>query len=205
MADILSAVLGPSQGDDLFTEIIKENLDNRILVFNQEVDDDALESYILRILKWNREDIDIPVEKRKKIKIYISSVGGDTFVASNMVDVIMQSRTPIMVVGFSLVASAAFHIFLAGHERVAFKNTIFLQHDGSISISNSSKKARETMDFLSESEQVTKEFVLARTKMTEEFYDDHYDVELYLLATKAKELGIVDYIIGEDISIEEIL
>ena len=205
MADILSTVLGPSQGDDLFTEIIKENLDNRILVFNQEVDDDALESYILRILKWNREDIDIPVEKRKKIKIYISSVGGDTFVASNMVDVIMQSRTPIMVVGFSLVASAAFHIFLAGHERVAFKNTIFLQHDGSISISNSSKKARETMDFLSESEQVTKEFVLARTKMTEEFYDDHYDVELYLLATKAKELGIVDYIIGEDISIEEIL
>ena len=205
MADILSAVLGPAQGDDLYTEIIKENLDNRILVFNQEVDDDAVENYILRILKWNRDDIDIPVEKRKKIKIYINSVGGDTFVASNMVDVIMQSKTPIMVVGLSLVASAAFHIFLAGHERISFSHTIFLQHDGSISISNSSKKARETMDFLSESEQVTKEFVLARTKMTEEFYDDHYDVELYLLATKAKELGIVDYIIGEDISIEEIL
>jgi len=174
-------------------------------VFNNEVTDDMVEDVIMWILRWNKEDKDLPVDKRKKIKLYISSVGGDSFVARNVVDVILASKTPIIGIGLSLVASAAYHLYLACHERVAFKNTIFLQHDGSISISNSSKKAQDTFEFIKSFDEMTKEFVLERTRMTEEFYDRIFDSEYYMIADKAKELGIVEKIIGEDCSIDDYL
>lgn len=190
---------------DTYDELYREFLGKRILVFNEEVDDSMVENVVMYILKWNMDDIDIPVEKRKPIKIFFSSVGGDTFVSQNVVDVILQSKTPVIGIGLSLVASACYHIYLACHKRFAFANSIFLQHDGTISIANSAKKAKDVMEFLSGSEERSKQFVLSRTNMDEQFYDDHYDVELYMYADRAKELGVVDKIIGEDITIDEIL
>ena len=88
MADVLTAMLD-SGNDDLYTEIIKENLNERILIFNDEVNDSVLENYILYILKWNREDKDLPVDKRKKITLILSSPGGDCMIGfGGMVNVI---------------------------------------------------------------------------------------------------------------------
>ena len=67
MAELLLPI--SSGNDDLYTEIIKENIDNRVLIFNDEVNDSLIENYILYILKWNREDKDIEPSKRRKILI----------------------------------------------------------------------------------------------------------------------------------------
>ena len=48
MAELM-ALLGAGN-DDLYTEIIKENLANRVLIFNDEVNDSIIENYILYIL-----------------------------------------------------------------------------------------------------------------------------------------------------------
>ena len=205
MPDIITALANSGDQMSIFEELQREYLADRAIVFNNEVTDDMVEDVIMWILRWNKEDKDLPVDKRKKIKFYISSVGGDSFVARNVVDVILASKTPIIGIGLSLVASAAYHLYLACHERVAFKNTIFLQHDGSISISNSSKKAQDTFEFIKSFDEMTKEFVLERTKMTEEFYDGIFDSEYYMIADKAKELGIVEKIIGEDCCMDDYL
>lgn len=190
---------------DTYDELYREFLSKRILVFNEEVDDSMVENVVMYILKWNMDDVDIPVEKRKPIKIFFSSVGGDTFVSQNVADVILQSKTPVIGIGLSLVASACYHVFLACHERIGFKNTIYLQHDGTISISNSSKKARDTMNFFESMENENKKFVLDRTKMTEEFYDSIFEQEYYMYSSEAKELGVVDKIIGIDCTLDEVL
>ena len=203
MAEVLSLLVGG--GDDLFTEIIKENLDQRVLVFNDDVNDMVIENYILYILKWNREDKDIPVEKRRDITIYINSPGGSAISGFNFVDVIRNSATKVKGVCFGLAASMGYHILLACHERIGFKNSILLQHDGEISISNSTSKAKDTMKFFDSMEQRTKEYVLSRTTMTEEFYDKIYDQEYWMYADEAKKLGCIDKIIGEDIDLDEIL
>ena len=52
MAEVM-AVLG-SENDDLYTEIIKENLEHRTLIFNDEVNDALIENYMLYILKWKK-------------------------------------------------------------------------------------------------------------------------------------------------------
>lgn len=204
MADILTALTGST--DDLYEEIIRENLDKRILIFNDEVNEAVLENYILYILKWNREDKDIPIEKRHKITLIINSNGGDCFSGFNFVDVCTQSITPIRAVCMSLAASMAYHLFICCSERFAWPNSVLLQHDGELTLQNSTSKVRDTMRFFEDMEKRTKEHVLKYTKMTEEFYDAHYDQEYWMYANdKGKELGCVDYIIGEDCTIDDIL
>lgn len=203
MPDIMTLLRGDS--DDIYNELLRENLEQRILVFNSEVNECIIEDYILHILKWNREDKDLPIDKRQTITIYINSPGGNSIDGFNFVDVIQSSKTPIRGIGFGLSASMGYHILLACHERIGFKNSILLQHDGEISISNSTSKAKDTMKFFDSMEQRTKEYVLSRTKMTEEFYDKIYDQEYWMYAQEAKELGCIDKIIGEDIELDDIL
>ena len=66
-----------NKDDDIYNEIIKNHLNDRRIIINQEITDDLLENVCLMILIWNSEDKNLPVDKRKKIFIYINSDGGD--------------------------------------------------------------------------------------------------------------------------------
>lgn len=204
MPDIESVLLG-NQKSSAWDELQKEFLDDRVIIFNDSVDDDIVENIIAYIIKWNSEDKHIPIENRKKIRIFITSPGGSTFSGNILTDVILQSKTPIMGIALDLVASAAYCSFLACHERIGFYNSIFLQHEGEIAIENSRSKAKQTSDFMDTVELKAKEFILSRTNFTSEQYDDIYDVEYWMDATKAKELGVIHKIIGEDCDLDYVL
>ena len=204
MAELLLPLTGGN--DDLYTEIIKENLENRVLVFNDEVNDNLIENYILHIFKWNREDKDIDPSKRKKITLILNSPGGDCMIGfGGMVNCIEQSKTPIIAVGIGEVASMAFHIFITCKTRYAFRDTILLMHDGEQAASSSGGKFKDIARFFENMDNRTKQHVLKYTKIDEEFYDNHSDREFYVYADDAKELGCVDKIIGEDCDLDEIL
>ena len=203
MPDVLIA--GGGSQMSTYEELYRENLDNRVLVLNDEINEGIIDDFILYILKWNKEDKNIPIDKRQPIKFYISSPGGNVFDANILVDVIMASKTPIWGIGMDLVASAAYMTFLACHERFSFSNTAYLQHEGSISIENSRSKARNNVEFFDEQEARAKNFILSRTLMTEEFYDKVYMEEFWMLPDKAKELGVVHSIIGVDCELDDIL
>ena len=204
--ELLDIIAGGNSGiDEFYSAQMHECLDNRVLVFNRGVDESLVEDMILYILKWNREDIDIPVEKRRPITLLIHSLGGDVFASNALVNVLLSSKTPTRSVALGLVASAAYDIYLACEERIAFSTSIFLQHDGGLELSTSSKKMKEIVDFfLKAMAQRDKDLILSRTNMEEEFYDNIYGEEFYFYADKAKELGVVHKIIGEDIEIGEI-
>lgn len=204
MADFISAVMGDTQ-NTAWDELYREYLANRILVLNAEIGDDIIEDYVMYILKWNNEDKDIPVNKRRKIRFLITSPGGNAFTANILSDVIMQSKTPVMGVALDMVASAAYQIYLACDERIAFQNSVFLQHEGDLSMENSRSKFKQTVEFFDRIEQRAKDYILSRTNMSSEFYDEIYDQEYWMDVNKAKELGVVHKIIGEDCDIEEIL
>lgn len=194
------------QDDPFKEELLQWYLDNRIIVLNDVIDDNIITSVILHILQWNKEDQDIPVEKRKPIWLYMQSVGGNSIYGFNLVDVIKASATPVYAIGFALCASIAFHIFIAAKKRYAFKNSILLIHDGDLSINNSTSKAKDTMKFFDLLEERTKEHVLQHTSITSEKYDDIYQKEYYMYANdEGKRLGCVDYIINEDVQLDEIL
>ena len=149
--------------------------------------------------------MDIPKKKREKIKLYINSAGGDAFVAGQFCSLIEASETPIVGVAFNMVASAAYHIYIACHERIAFTNSTFLQHEGELEVSNSTSKFKNTIDFYESMDERFKQNVIKHTCMSEDYYDNVYTNEFWMFADKAKELGVVDKIIGVDCKLNEIL
>lgn len=157
------------------------------------------------ILKWNTADKNIPQELRKPIYIYINSDGGDVIIGTQILNTIEASITPIYTVGFAKCASMASYILAAGHKRYCFKNTVVLYHDGQTGYFSSGNKGKDIQNFYDKLEKRMTDFMVQNTKMTKEFIDSIKDREYYIFAEDAKELGIVDFIIGSDCSLSEIL
>ncbi len=201
----MSAVMINDGSPSPYDQLFQEDLDNRILVLNDVIDDTIIDTCMLYILKWNREDKDIPKKKRQPIRLYLNSIGGDAFPAGQFCSLIEASETPIIGVAFDLVASAAYHIYIACHERIAFKNSVFLQHEGEIEAADSISKFRNLVAFYDTMEERFRQNVLDHTAMTEEYYNSVYTTELWIYADEARELGIVDKIIGEDCKLDEII
>lgn len=180
-------------------------LQNRMLVFNQDVDFTLIDDAVSWILQWNLEDVCLAKKDRKPITLMIHSYGGDMFAAGALMDVIQNSETPVRAIGLGFIASAAYYIYLAAPERYAFNNSIFLQHDGEVDLSNSTGKAKDTMKFFDGMNEKIKQYVLDNTKMSEKTYDEKNDREFYMYAEEAKKYGIVHKIIGKDVTLKSIL
>lgn len=191
--------------DDIYTQVIKKYYNDRRIVFNQEIDDNLIENMALMILQWNKEDKNLPVENRKKIYIYLNSDGGDIIAGNLALSVIKQSKTPVVTVGLAKCASMASYILAAGHERYCFPNTIVLYHDGETGYVSSGNKGKDIQKFYDELDKYNADFMVKNTNMTAEFLEKIKDREYYMFPTEAKELGIVEKIIGVDCDIDEII
>lgn len=187
--------------DEMFIQSINE----RRLYLYDEICSESVGSIITDIMLINRMDRGIPVEDRKPIILYISSVGGSVPDGFGLIDVIENSTTPIYTVNMAYQYSMAFLIGIAGKKRYAFKNSTFLMHDGSSFVSDSTSKCRDVLDFQIVTGDVVKKYVLSHTRISEELYDSKYRIEWYTYAEQAKEYGFIDYIIGEDCDFEEIV
>lgn len=158
----------------------------------------------MQILKFNKEDIGKSIEKRKPIFIHINTLGGDVSSGLSLVDVICLSKTPVYGICYKACSMGAY-ILISCHKKFAFKNATILLHDGSMYLNSSGSKAKDTMKWLDELESRLDSFVLEKTDLEEEEYQKHQRDEWYLFPSQAKQFGIIDYIIGEDVELDEIL
>lgn len=183
-----------------------EDLEERRLYINSGIDETIIDSMVYHILRYNREDKGLKPEERKPIYLYINSPGGSVCDGYGLIDVIQSSITPVYTINQALCASMGFLIFLAGHKRYSMLRSEFLMHDGSTAGWDSTAKMKDRMDFETKQlEQMTKEYIMSRTTIDNDLYDAKYRVEWYMLPNEAKQHGIVDYIVGVDCTIDEIL
>lgn len=192
-------------GSPFFDKVFEENLKERKIILNEDITEDAVEKVILQILKYNTEDKGLPVEKRKEIKLYINSVGGEVANGYGIIDAIKVSKTPIHGIVLSYAYSMGGLIILACHKRSAFENATILLHDGNCGASSSGSKFKDIAKFYEEMDERIKKFVLGHSKMSSDFYESKRDREFYMYAEQAKELGIIDFVIGQDIDLDEVI
>ena len=182
-----------------------KNLKDRKLFLTCDIDECIIDDIVSHILQYNADDKGKPVEERKPILLYCSSNGGSVDPGVELIDVIRQSKTPVYTINLGYQYSMGFLIGLAGHKRYGSKTAKYLMHDGSNFIYNSGAKAQDQMEFNKRIEARVKEYVLDRTKITSEMYDAQMRKEWYMFSDEAKELGVTDYIIGEDCDLDEII
>lgn len=205
MDELLFGGMDDTYGNEICSSIVQKNLQDRRIVLNQTINDDQLEYLCLTIVQWNKEDKYLPVDKRKKIYIYINSDGGDMIIGTQILSIIKESKTPVVTVGFAKCSSMASYILAAGHERYCFPNTIVLFHDGERGFLTSGTKGKDISKFFEKLDAYMDNFVLSNTSMSPEFLEEIRDREYYMWADEAKEKGFVDKIIGIDCDLEEIL
>jgi ATP-dependent Clp protease protease subunit len=178
---------------------------NRKLYINDDIDNFINDQITYHILRYNSEDKGLPVEKRKPILLYVTSNGGSVTDGFSLIDVILQSKTPVYTINLGYQYSMGFLIGLAGHKRYSSKNATFLMHDGSNFIYNSTSKAKDQMKFQEDMEDHIKKYILSRSKLTEQEYDEKLRIEWYLYPEEAKANGFTDFIIGEDCELDEVI
>ena len=177
----------------------------RELYLHGEVEYCSIQELIDAILEYNREDCDKDPSERKPIWLHIYSQGGDVVAGNALIDVMLQSKTPVYTVNDALAASMAGLIFLAGRKRYSMERATIMLHDGSLGISGDVSKVMDYIGYQNKWESKMRNFVLSHSKLTEEEYDKQSRADWYLLPDFAKEKGIVDYIVGEDCELKDIL
>jgi len=194
------------EASGLLTDIFMvKDLRQRKLFLNADINQWNVEDTVKHILQFNKEDKGKPVEERQPIILYVTSNGGSVDAGFEVIDAICASKTPVYTINLGFQYSMGFLIGIAGHKRFAMKNARFLMHDGSSFAWDSSAKLQDQMEFQRRAEQRIKGYILTHSKVTEKEYEDKYRVEWYMFADEAKEKGFVDYIIGEDCDIDEII
>ena len=198
----VKSVIQMSYTDEFEVNDLKE----RRLFINDEIDSGIIDSIVYHILRYNKEDKGLAIKDRKPIYLFLNSNGGSVVDGYGVIDVMMTSKTPIYTINQASCFSMGFLIFLAGQKRYAMPRSEFLMHDGSTFSWDSMAKAKDRMEFEAvQLEQVTKQYILSRTKIDEKLYDEKYRVEWYMLPEEAKRLGICTDIIGIDCDIDDIV
>ena len=182
-----------------------KDLQQRKLFINEGICEESVSEIVQHIMQYNREDYDIDPDKRKPILLYISSNGGSVDAGFELIDVIESSKTPVYTINVGYQYSMAFLIGIAGHKRFATKNAKYLMHDGSSFVWDSGAKVQDQVRFQERVNDRVKDYVISHSNVTSEEYDGKFRVEWYMFSDEAKEKGFVDYIIGEDCTIDDIV
>ena len=187
--------------DDTVEELYK----SRKIYINEDIDENIVEKVIMFIFKFNSEDTGLSPYNRKKIYLYINSDGGDCVAGINLIDVIEQSKTPIVTVGLSKCASMGLYILASGHERYCFKNTVFLLHDGQTGYVSTANKGKDIQRFFEGLENRLSSKLFKKTRIDSSYLEEVKDREKYFWGDEALDLGLVDDIIGEGICLDGII
>lgn len=175
-----------------------QDLENRVLWIDDEISDLSL-LYVKNILRWNKEDDDIPIEQRKPIKLLFHSVGGDLDIQAMISNIITLSKTPIIGIAMGMVASAAAYIFLNCHKRYMLPSSYFLFHKGSIGVNGSANDVLSLIEDYQEQLDTLIRKIVSSTDFTEKEVMDNIGMDWYVRAPLALEKKVVDKVI-DDIS-----
>lgn len=168
----------------------------RKLYLDAEIVETTGKKFLERIQFWNAEDEfnDTPVDKRIPIQIYIDSPGGLVTTSLEIIDAIHNSKTPVYTIVTGTAYSGAFFITIAGHKRMAFKNSTFLFHEGSGGALGDAHKVLQQSAFYKDLLKQLRKHVIKSTKITNEMYTQHEKDDWYFDAKKALKFGVIDEI-----------
>lgn len=179
------------------------NYENRILWIDDEITTMTLE-YAKMIMQWNFDDKknNIPIEERVPIKVIFFSPGGDLEVNNCLVDTIQLSKTQVIGVNVGMAASSGCFIYLACHKRYTFPTAEFLIHKGAGRFEGTYDIVLSAILNYQRQVEELGEFVLSRTNIPQDIFDENFATDWYLSAKEAIEYGVAEKIIT---SLDEII
>ena len=164
--------------------IIKDNLKERRIIINGEINEDLVEYAMIWILKWNREDAELPLTptSRKPIEILLNTPGGNVSEGFALCNIIENSVTPVHITTLGMAASMGAYIAMSGTkgERKCYEFSTFLIHSGSMVVGGNSNDVESTVKYYTDTKADIEQFIYKHTNITKELYKEHQKDEWYI-------------------------
>lgn len=186
--------------DPISYQYFDKLLNQRTIVFNDEVCENILENVILPLQKFEKD------ENEDTVTLILQTAGGsvlDGFVLCNIIDN-YKKKLNIIVYGYAMSMGL---IFLAAGaknpnvKKYCYPHSFALLHAGTVAITASeAKTALDVLNFNERVDKMVRDYIIDNTTFTEEEYTNNERKQVYLTASEMKERHLVDYIIGEDVS-----
>jgi len=173
-----------------------EQLEQRILWVDGEIDISLLDA-TKKIMLWNMEDRDIPVENRIPIKLFIFSPGGCLAETMHACSIIEMSKTPVWTVNMGMAMSGGFLLLISGHKRFTLPYARAMMHRGSGGAAGTYGQAEDAMKDYNDQVADMKTHILKHTKITAAAYNKRRDRDWYMGADDQIKYGVVDEIVTD--------
>lgn len=176
------------------------SLEDRSFWIDSEVD-----SFLLEVIKyityWNKQDRKTPIKKRKPIKLFFFSPGGELDVNYAVIDAIKASKTPIYGINVGSCCSAAAYIYLACHKRFMFPHAYFIYHQGSGQLAGTYEQICAQLDDYQKQVEELANYMVENTNYSAEEVCEKIVGEWYIRKEEAIQKGVAHKVIE---SLEEL-
>lgn len=178
-------------------------INERSIMLSDDITEETVGIIMNAIIKINQDDA-IKEEVyadyvREPISLYINTNGGLCYDSLGLADVIYTSQTPVYTFALGKCMSAGLTVFLAGAKRYCTKNTTFMYHNLSHSVSGMYGQILDSVEEDMRVEELIDSWIMSRCKITAKMIADctKEKTNLYIDSNTAKKLGIVDEVIGD--------
>ena len=185
--------------------LVMDDVSERNLYINGEITADVFHHIYYFITKFNAEDIGIEIDKRRPIKLHISTQGCNVWDGLGICEIISNSTTPVVGICTSYALSMGFYIFISCDVRYATENAFLLNHEGFDGDYGHPSKIKDYINFSDRLNERLNKIIIHNSNLTARDLKDTERIENYIFADEAKDMGIVDFIIGRDCTLDEIL
>ena len=150
-----------------------------------------------QIILYNLEDADkdIPIEKRKPIKLLLDCPGGYLSETMSLIATIKMSKTPVWTINMADAYSGGAMILISGHKRYAMPYSKALVHTGQSELGGTHEQVMAQSKKYEKEVKAMGDFIVANTKIDQKLYNKKKSAEWYLTDKEQVEYGLVDGIV----------
>ena len=146
-------------------------------------------------LKLIRELIFLDEISNEPIYLYLDSPGGHVSNGLGIINVMTHIKSKVITIANTRVCSMATSIFVAGDERWAYKNSVFMIHDMQTGSSGDSKKVITDAEYVKKLYKIKEDHLLKYTKLKRKDLEKARNENLWMFTLEAKRKGMIDKVL----------
>ena len=183
--------------DPIMYQYFKNLLHNRTIVLNSEIDENILETVVLPLKDFEKDDITTPV------KLILNTPGGSVSDGLMLCNIIDNYQKKIEIIVPSYACSMGTIILCSGNNnpnvvKKCYPFSFALFHSGQTYVGGETTSVDDVIDFNRGVDNKIKDYITNNTSITTELYEKHHRKQWYLTADEMLKYHLVDEIIGKE-------
>lgn len=184
--------------------MIYGDVEKRVMYLYGNVDNCSvgeLSKTLLEIIEKDNEcDLKEKNYHRRPVCLYINSYGGGLHDAWGLIDIILNSPTPVYTYCTGYAMSAGFLILIAGHKRFASEHSIMMYHQFTEGMFGTYQDNCESQKLAHKVMKTMEDYVISRTKFSRILLKEIREKKLdyYIYPKEALNLGVIDNILSKE-------